>query len=229
MYLASSGMLEQEPEPSASAARRRRRSSSTDPLWNPYHVDLGLDSPHEYFSSLLAMRRATSVTGAVSPAATNPDLDHFLRLATNQDPSCKGGSSAAAGQRSPRQRIEILSWPPAVGGETWDYRWRSYLDECTHATNHFFHMCVLSRTRLLAHGPLTWYLLALIGCRPCTGTLALAMSLRRTRRSIVCRSWTTIARVRTTFALHPTWKHTRARQFSMCAVSACKAVVDETG
>ena len=149
MYLASSGMLEQEPEPSASPARRRRRSPSV-PLWDPYHVDLGLDSPHEYFSSLLAMRRAPSVIGADSSATTNPDLDHFVRLATTQDASCKGGSAAAAGQRSPRQRIEILSWPPASAGETWDYKWRSYLDERTHATNHFFHMCVFSSTCLLA-------------------------------------------------------------------------------
>ena len=228
MYLASSGMLEQEPEPSASAARQQRRLSSV-PLWNPYHVDLGLDSPHEYFSSLLAMRRATSAIGAVSPATPNPDLDHFLRLATTQDPSCKGGSAAAAGQRSPRQRIEILSWPPAAGGETWDYRWRSYLEESTHATNHFFHMCVSLGTCLLAQVPLTRYLLALIGCRSCTGTVALAMSLRRTQRLIVCRSWITTGPAQTTCAHRPVSRHTRARQCSMYVGPACKAAADETG
>lgn len=131
MYLSSSGMLEGSKTPNG---RRSRRAFFS--LYNPYHPDLGLDSPHEYFTDVIDGMSSISVG-----VPMNRDLERYLQLSTSQSNSCNS-QSHAAGKRSARQRIEILSWPPAMASETWEYSWRSFLDDRTRGTEHFFHLWV---------------------------------------------------------------------------------------
>ncbi|GAA5985367.1 hypothetical protein JCM10908_006948 [Rhodotorula pacifica] len=42
-----------------------------------------------------------------------------------------------------RQRTEILSWPPAVAGETWSYTWKFHLHPCLPSSSKFFHLMQL--------------------------------------------------------------------------------------
>ncbi|ORY69314.1 hypothetical protein BCR35DRAFT_326423 [Leucosporidium creatinivorum] len=42
-----------------------------------------------------------------------------------------------------RQRIEFLSWPPAMAGETWVYDWTYYLVPGVSSSDHFFHLSQL--------------------------------------------------------------------------------------
>lgn len=138
MYLSNHGML----EGGAKQSGRRKRSAFFS-LYNPYHPDLGMDSPHEYFTDLI-----DGLNADADNLPMHPDLAGFLQLSTSQSDSCnrdghsESQKSHAAGQRSARQRIEILSWPPAAAGETWQYSWRSFLDERTSGTDHFFHLWV---------------------------------------------------------------------------------------
>lgn len=134
MYLSDQGMM--EGSTTSSGSRRSRRAFFS--LFNPYHEDLGMDSPHEYFTDLIDGMSSIAVG-----VPLNRDLERFLQLSTSRSHSCNSNGHAqshAAGPRSARQRIEILSWPPAAAGETWQYAWRSFLDERTSGTEHFFHL-----------------------------------------------------------------------------------------
>ncbi|ORY72393.1 hypothetical protein BCR35DRAFT_307668 [Leucosporidium creatinivorum] len=46
---------------------------------------------------------------------------------------------------SPRQRIEMLSWPPAPAGTSWKYGWRSMLNRGAGSGKTFFHLMQLLR------------------------------------------------------------------------------------
>jgi len=53
--------------------------------------------------------------------------------------------SASITPSSPRQRIELLSWPGAAAGQTWSYTWKSFQDPATGTGNKFFHAWQLLR------------------------------------------------------------------------------------
>ncbi|KAM0756399.1 hypothetical protein T439DRAFT_352091 [Meredithblackwellia eburnea MCA 4105] len=54
-----------------------------------------------------------------------------------------------------RQRIEFLSWPGTPAGETWTYRWKSFVFPGFSTNGHFFHTWQLLR-RDGSGGPVLW-------------------------------------------------------------------------
>lgn len=144
MYLDSEGML--EPMDDKNTARRLGKRTHARQIItraeheDPYDPILGVDSPHEYFRNL-AVNVAKS--GTFDDMSKDPDLMHWKAMASSSKPPCKAKSGAKdpnAEPPAPRQRLEFLSWPPAPAGETWDYTWRTYVDERTTTTNRWWHM-----------------------------------------------------------------------------------------
>ena len=155
MYLAESGMLEPlnttkpakrlfpppivcDPSSNHEKMMKNVESHSRRSLYeNPYSTSLGSDSPNEYYQSLLAS------PSLLEAHVNDPDLYGYMQLVSSDTPTCASPPSSPSHPSSPpapRQRIEILSWPPAAAGETWEYQWRTYLDTRTVATGKFFHM-----------------------------------------------------------------------------------------
>lgn len=107
--------------------------------------------------------RKRDSTGVDSPAAAvaaadDLDLDSYFEAFPEQRPSlhkrqlfrqCGGGGSGNTTNGtttppikvpSPRQRIELFSWPGAMYDTTWQYQWRTYLAKNVSTDGHFFHM-----------------------------------------------------------------------------------------
>lgn len=151
MYLDSDGMLEPMEDKSNSNTRRlskrmhaRHLITPRDELnshEDPYDPILGVDSPHHYFKNLAAVNVAKS--GSLDDMTKDADLMHWKAMASSGKSPCKpkqGAKDPNAEPPAPRQRLEFLSWPPAPAGETWDYTWRTYVDERTQTTNRWWHM-----------------------------------------------------------------------------------------
>jgi hypothetical protein len=158
MYLSSSGMLEPMDGHKRMSKRLHARQlliPTFDDEENPYHHSLGVDSPHEYFKSLLVDIDTNNKDSESKSDATtseeksfNPDLDNYKAMSSSTKngaaSACKSKAGAAkTGNEEPpadRQRMEFLSWPPAPAGDTWDYQWKSYIDERTNTTSKWWHM-----------------------------------------------------------------------------------------
>lgn len=76
------------------------------------------------------------------------DLDPSIRLFTLIKRGCKvgvkhhssGGSGSPPKPPSPRQRIELFSYPGAAQATTWKYEWKSYLKHGVSTGSDFFHL-----------------------------------------------------------------------------------------
>ncbi|GAA5850636.1 hypothetical protein JCM8547_001939 [Rhodosporidiobolus lusitaniae] len=55
-----------------------------------------------------------------------------------------GGVGGVGGQPSPRQRIELFTWPGAVAGTTWKYTWKGRTSR-TSTSDQFFHVWQILR------------------------------------------------------------------------------------
>lgn len=142
MYLDSDGMLEPMEDKSSSRLKTKRHHPRqlVPPFMDyedPYHPSLGIDSPHHYFKSL-----ASSVgSGGSIDDPTAAELSGWKAMASSGHQPCKAKSNAKGDEPpAPRQRLEFLSWPPAPAGDTWDYAWRTYIDDRTTTTNKWWHM-----------------------------------------------------------------------------------------
>jgi hypothetical protein len=141
MYLDSDGMLEpMEDKGSPRKSKRQHPRELVPPPQDgedPYHPSLGVDSPHHYFKTLAA----TVGTGGSLVDPTTADMNNWKVMASSGNQPCKSKSGAKENEPpAPRQRLEFLSWPPAPARETWDYTWRTYIDDRTTTTSKWWHM-----------------------------------------------------------------------------------------
>lgn len=141
MYLDSDGMLEPMEDKSSPRKSKRHHPRQLIPPpqddEDPYHHSLGVDSPHHYFKQLAA----TIGTGGPIDDPTTADMNNWKVMASSGKPPCKAQGGAKDNEPpAPRQRLEFLSWPPAPARETWDYAWRTYIDDRTTTTSKWWHM-----------------------------------------------------------------------------------------
>lgn len=172
MYLSADGMLEpmdgkKKSKNKAKRSHPRQLDGPSLSVIDPYDsASLGVDSPFEYFQSLLQRRSLLDINLGNDYDTDLDGFKHLVRPETAPSDSgktfssaCKQRSSATSkgssggeggggetsngdSQPAPRQRIEILSWPPAASGETWDYQWKMHVDSRTQTTKGWYHMYV---------------------------------------------------------------------------------------
>ncbi|KAM0788581.1 hypothetical protein ACM66B_001703 [Microbotryomycetes sp. NB124-2] len=59
--------------------------------------------------------------------------------------STSSSAASSTSTKTPRQRIEMLSWPPAAAGTTFNYQWKSHLASPASSGYQFFHVMQLLR------------------------------------------------------------------------------------
>ncbi|KAK4058546.1 hypothetical protein OIO90_000708 [Microbotryomycetes sp. JL221] len=79
------------------------------------------------------------VPSSIAPSGTVISASLTLTATTDVVPP------TATSTKTPRQRIEMLSWPPATAGQVFNYQWRSHLASPVSSGYQFFHVMQLLR------------------------------------------------------------------------------------
>ncbi|GAA6001375.1 hypothetical protein JCM10207_006632 [Rhodosporidiobolus poonsookiae] len=123
-----------------------------------YTMSLSASGDLQTTSASSSSKRSTTLDDLA--ASDDDDLDAYDRAYPDFETAMYGGEAELVEKRqlvlrncsdggggpppSPRQRIELLTWPGAAAGSVWRYEWKSRTSD-TSTSSHFFHMWQLLR------------------------------------------------------------------------------------